>query len=196
MEDYVFSGEGGFIQQFQSIIKMKHNGSIDQFISFPSVLDGESCIDIEHSWIYEYTLSACKQGYEVYLYTTVYTASKPFVNGPYYSSAKHVTSMHVMEDLMIIVDVDENPWSFDREGGVIIYAMNHDPFEPEIFDELEFIDTNDLIAANDWPGGPCFIANAHFTFVNSTSSYRLVITELTSGFFVVDFKWVKGRKSV
>lgn len=37
---------------------------------------------------------------------------------------------------MIIVDVDERPWSFDREGGVIIYSMNHDPFEPEIFDEI------------------------------------------------------------
>jgi hypothetical protein len=38
--------------------------------------------------------------------------------------------MHVMEELMIIVDVDENPYRFNREGGVIIYAMNHDPFEP------------------------------------------------------------------
>ncbi len=88
---------------------------------------------IEHSWIYDYTLSACKNdenGGEIYLYTTVYTASKPFVNGPYYSSAKHVTSMHIMEELMILVDVDENPFSFSREGGVIIYAMNHDPFEP------------------------------------------------------------------
>jgi len=42
--------------------------------------------------------------------------------------------MHLLEDLMIIVDVDENPWQLDREGGVIIYSMNHDPFEPEIFD--------------------------------------------------------------
>jgi hypothetical protein len=136
MEDYAFSFDGGYIQQYQSIIKMRHNGSINQFVNLPSVLDGEACISIEHSWIYDYTLSACKNGFEVYLYTTVFTASKPFVNGPYYSSAKHVTSMHVMNDLMVIVDVDERPWTFDREGGVLIYAMNHDPFEPEIFDEL------------------------------------------------------------
>jgi len=77
---------------------------------------------------------------------------------------------------MIIVDVDERPWSFDREGGVIIYAMNHDPFEPEVFDELEFIDSTDLSAANDWPGGPCFIGNANFAFTNITGIYRLVIT--------------------
>jgi hypothetical protein len=132
MEDYAFSIDGGYIQQFQSIIKMKHNGSIDQFVSLPSVLDGEGCLFIEHSWIYDFTLSACKNednGGEVYLYTTFYTASKPFASGPYYSSAKHVTSMHIMEDLMILVDVDENPFNFNREGGVIIYAMNHDPFD-------------------------------------------------------------------
>jgi hypothetical protein len=106
MEDYAFSFDGGFIQQYQSIIQMRHNGSINQFVTFPSASFGESCISIEHSWLYDYSLSACKDGDEVYLYTTVYTASKPFVNGPFYSSAMHVTSMHIMEELMIIVDVD------------------------------------------------------------------------------------------
>jgi hypothetical protein len=196
MEDYTFSFDGGFIQQFQSIIKMRHNGSIEQFVTLPSALDGESCISIEHHWIYDYTLSACKNSNEVYLYTTVYTASKPFVNGPYYSSAQHVTSMHVMDELMMVVDVNERPWSFDREGGVIIYAMNHDPFEPEIFDEVEYINSDDLAAALHWPGGPCFIGNAHFSFTNLSNTYRLVITELRSGFFVVDFRWTRGRKSV
>lgn len=42
--------------------------------------------------------------------------------------------MGIQEELMFIVDVDERPFSFDREGGVLIYAMNHDPNEPEIFD--------------------------------------------------------------
>lgn len=50
----------------------------------------------------------------MYLYTTVYTASKPFVSGPYYSSAKHVTSLHTMGDLLMVVDVDERPFSFSR----------------------------------------------------------------------------------
>lgn len=38
MNDYAFSAEGGFIQSRESIIKMNHNGSIDQFVSFPSVI--------------------------------------------------------------------------------------------------------------------------------------------------------------
>jgi hypothetical protein len=62
MEDYVYSDDGGLIQQFQSIIKMKQDGSIDQFITFPSIFDGEVCIDIEHSLYYDFTLSACTQG--------------------------------------------------------------------------------------------------------------------------------------
>jgi len=118
------------------------------------------------------------------------------VSGPYYSSAKHVTSLHSMGELLMVVDVDENPYSFDREGGIIIYAMNHDPYDWEIFDELEFIDSDDLQAANDWPGGQVFIGNAHFAFTNETNTYRLVITELRNGLFVVDFAYTKGRKSL
>lgn len=96
----------------------------------------------------------------------------------------------------MVVDVDERPFSFSREGGLIIYALNHNPFEWEIFDELEFIDSDDLQAANDWPGGPVFIGNAHFAFTNQTNTYRIVITELRNGLFVVDFAYVKGRKSL
>ena len=62
MEDYTFSAHGGVIQQFQSIIKMYHNGSIHQFAEFPSTLDGESCTLIEHSIVYDFTISACKDG--------------------------------------------------------------------------------------------------------------------------------------
>lgn len=53
-----------------------------------------------------------------------------------------------------------------------------------------------MTAANDWPGGPCFIGNAQFSFTNQTGVYRLIISELRNGLFVVDFKWTKGRKSV
>ena len=109
MEDYVFTPDGGVVQQFQSLIKMKHNGSIDQVVSFPSILDGEHCTNIEHSWIYDFTLSACEHLGEIYLYTTTYTSFKPFVNGPFYSGAKYVNGLHTMEDILVLVDVDENP---------------------------------------------------------------------------------------
>ena len=144
MEDYVFSASGGYVQQFQSILKMQHNGSIDQVTVFPSVLDGEHCTHIQHSWIYDYTLSACEHLGEIYLYTTTYTSFKPFVNGPFYSGAKFVSGLHIMEDILVLVDVDEHPEYSKRHGGVMIFAINHDPFDPEMFDLVEVIETDDL----------------------------------------------------
>jgi hypothetical protein len=40
MNDYTFTINGGVIQQERSIISMRHNGSINQFISLPSHLTG------------------------------------------------------------------------------------------------------------------------------------------------------------
>ena len=39
-------------------------------------------------------------------------------------------------DLLMVVDVDENPSKMAREGGIIIYSLNHDINDREIFDEL------------------------------------------------------------
>lgn len=40
--------------------------------------------------------------------------SKPFVLGPYASSAKRVASMQTLGDLFILVDVDEDPSILSR----------------------------------------------------------------------------------
>lgn len=87
------------------------------------------------------------------MYTTTFTSFKPFVNGPFYTGAKFVTGLHIMEDILVIVDVDEFPEWRKRAGGVIIMAMNHDPFDPEMFDLVEIIETDDLEHAVGWTGG-------------------------------------------
>jgi hypothetical protein len=40
MEDYTFAAFGGYIQQSQAIMTLRHNGSLDQFVTLPSVFDG------------------------------------------------------------------------------------------------------------------------------------------------------------
>ncbi len=55
-------------------------------------------------------------------------------------------------------------------------AMNHDPFDPEMFDLIEVIGDDDLAHAVNWPGGPAYIGSAQLLFTNQTSLYRLVIT--------------------
>lgn len=52
------------------------------------------------------------------------------MNGPHVSSAKSIASLQIMEDLFIIVDVDENPGVMSREGGIIVYSLNHDTQNP------------------------------------------------------------------
>jgi hypothetical protein len=51
---------------------------------------------------------------------------------------------------MILVDVGPIPAARIRYGGVFIYAMSLDAVENQKFIELEYIDTNDLVAAHGW----------------------------------------------
>ena len=126
MEDYVFTAHGGIIQQFQSLLTMHHNGSIAQAVGLPAVRDGENCRHLTFNWVYDASISACVHLGEVYLYLTNYTSFKPFVSGLHVSSASAVASLQMQEDLLILVDVDENPSKISREGGVLIYSLNHD----------------------------------------------------------------------
>lgn len=77
----------------------------------------------------------------------------------------------------MLVDVDENPSEMSREGGVLLYSLNHDIRSPDIFNELEFIDTTDLVAAQGWNHGErIYIGNAHLVYTNISQTYRLAIT--------------------
>lgn len=64
MNDYVFTHEGGIVQQFQSMLQLQHNGSISQYIAMPAVLEGENCRHVTHNWGYEFAVSACMHNEE------------------------------------------------------------------------------------------------------------------------------------
>jgi len=59
MDDYIFTPNGGIVQQFQSVLTMQHNGSVHEFVSFPSIKDGEHCRHVTFSWQYDFSVSAC-----------------------------------------------------------------------------------------------------------------------------------------
>ncbi len=55
-------------------------------------------------------------------------------------------------------------------------------------DELEVIDTNDLVMAQGYKKDKAYIANAHLVFNPAgNGTYRLYVTEVDSGLFVIDF---------
>lgn len=70
MDDYAYTIHGGIIQQVQSMIAMRHNGSINQYIPLPTVYDGENCRHVVYSYFYDFGVSACLHHEEVYLYMT------------------------------------------------------------------------------------------------------------------------------
>lgn len=115
MDDYVFTHDGGIVQQFQSMLLLKHNGSISQQISMPSVLDGENCRHVSYNWMYESVVSACiHNDEEVYLYFTTMSSFKPFVRGPMFSAASSVASIQAQGDILMVADIDENPSRMSR----------------------------------------------------------------------------------
>lgn len=61
---------------------------------------------------------------------TSYTSDKPFVSGPHPSSAKRIAGLQMQQDILIVVDVDEEPSKMSREGGVLVYCVNHDLSDP------------------------------------------------------------------
>lgn len=199
MQDYTFTMDGGVIQQGQTIITIRHNGTIQEYIDMPTVLFGEVCTSVAVDWFGGGGIaSACRSDSEVYLYYTAKNSHKPFCMGPQPSMAEGVAKIEMFHELLFLTDVDDNVFLRQREGAIIIYTYNADINEPEFFDELEVIDSNDLIGAEGWDTKKTkvYIANSHIAFTNETGLYRLFITEVDNGLFVVDFKWLPGRDEI
>ncbi len=57
----------------------------------------------------------------------------------------------------------------------------------EFLDELEVIDENDLLMAQGYTKTEAYIGNAHLIYSNANNCYRLYVTEIDNGLFVVDF---------
>lgn len=63
-------------------------------------------------------------------------------------------------------------------------------------DELEIIDEDDLVGATGYKGESVYIGNAHLVYSSAEQSYRLYMTEVTGGLFVLDFTHAMGRGEI
>jgi hypothetical protein len=63
-------------------------------------------------------------------------------------------------------------------------------------DELEVIDDNDLIMAHGFDKDTAYIANSHLVYVAAQRCYRLYVTEVDNGLFVIDFTHELGRREI
>lgn len=85
--------------------------------------------------------------------------------------------------------VDQNPYPDLKlmKGSVFLYRVSVNPDTSDEFDFLDEIDNDDLKAAHGWNGDEAFIGNAYLTHSVLTDTFRLYITEINNGFFIVDF---------
>jgi hypothetical protein len=63
-------------------------------------------------------------------------------------------------------------------------------------DEIDYIDSNDFQAAHGWDQESAYIGNAHLMFDSFDDVYRLYVTELYNGLFVLDFKYRLGARDL
>lgn len=92
----------------------------------------------------------------------------------------------------MLVDSSRNPFAKTRAGGVILYALNFDLDEDEAFEQIEYIDYTDFTKSDK----PSYVVNADLSYHASTQTYRLYITELTSGIYEITFKYISYIKGI
>lgn len=93
MNDYAWTMDGGVVQQIQSLLTMRHNGSIEEFINIPTLYFGENCQTVAVDPFMNMYVSGCVSDKEVFLYLTVRNSHKPFAMGPQRASAQYVTKL-------------------------------------------------------------------------------------------------------
>lgn len=104
--------------------------------------------------------------------------------------------MQVVGDVVAVVDTSVYPEYRINKGRVFLYALEMDAENGEIMDELEVIDEGDLVGHGGFKGEEVFIANSHIVYDYEKDTYRLYITEVSGGLFVVDFKHKLGRSDI
>lgn len=69
--------------------------------------------------------------------------NKPFTFGPYPTDAKRVNHAKIVDDMLMIIDNDDDP--FARAGGVYLYHLNFDFDDEDFITFMDYVDYADLL---------------------------------------------------
>lgn len=107
MWDYHFTARGGVIQHGQSLMRMLHNGSVQDYVSMPTQGNGEACKRVTVDFFHDFFVSACQESdTDILLYLTSENGYKPFTMGPFPSSADAIANLQIMGNLLFLTDSD------------------------------------------------------------------------------------------
>lgn len=182
------------------MFRLHANGTVRSIETLPkpNAAKDESCKRVFSDSSNLFVVAACINSYqEVHIYLTSYVSRKGFTMGPWKTASSYVANLEIVSGIMILVDVSPLPSSRVRSGGVFVYAISLDSIADEKFVELDYIDTNDLSAAHGWQATQdVFVGNAHLVYSGEAACYRLFITEVDHGLFIVSFNWQKGYSEI
>lgn len=94
----------------------------------------------------------------------------------------------------MVVDSSVYPEYKFESGAVFLYDIFLDNISGEEMNELEVIDANDLAMAHGYDKEEVYIGNAHLVFTSINDCYRLYVTEVDGGLFVIDFQHHIARR--
>lgn len=85
------------------------------------------CQQIEVGQGETFTVSACKSETIIDLYVVSWVGHKPFALLPFPTEARSVVKIQTEYELVMLVDVDPDPYHKSYEGGIFLYELNSDP---------------------------------------------------------------------
>jgi hypothetical protein len=107
---------------------MHTNGSISEVLLIPDQKIDEICVKVASRYDDLVIASACQIfGGGVNVYITSLASEKGFTWGPFRTGAYFVKNLQLVNDLLVIVDVNDNPEFTYRAGGVYLYTLSLDP---------------------------------------------------------------------
>lgn len=96
----------------------------------------------------------------------------------------------------MVTDVSTFPEYKFEKGNIFLYSLAFDQDSGEELDELEIINEDDLLLAQGYYRSSVYIGNSHLTYSSANRAYRLYVTEVDSGLFVVDFTYTVGQREL
>ena len=142
------------------------------------------------------TITGCEHyGGGVSVYITAETDYRGFTWGPYLTEAYSIRNIQMVNYIVMIADTDE-PYYMHRAGSVFLYALNMDPDTGEEMDLIETIDSNDFMGSHGWDNEDAFLGNSHLVYDKQDNAYRLYVTEMYKGLFVMEFKHNFGDNEI
>jgi hypothetical protein len=101
--------------------------------------------------------------------------------------------LQAANELLMLVDTETDPYRKSTKGGIFLYELSSDEDSEEPLTQLEYLDGEDFGMREL---GDIYINNAELTYNAGTGTYRLYISEMTKGLFMVEFTHKAGKPDI